>query len=344
MTEGLMQHQNKQKNLIVFDMDGVLIDVAQSYRDAVRETAGLFFRPAKGSQELPQPLFALSDLANLKQSGGLNNDWDLTCVVISLLYSVIPSASTRPIKPATDVDAWQAYQNWIASMDVHPLASYLKTHSSPLAALYAERGKQVHAFVDSFYQGDVGQGNIIKQIFQEIYLGRDLFKRMYGFETRVWRDPGFILREAVLIKPGILERLGQNNTLAIATGRPAPEADIPLRQFNLATYFDMVYTLDDCLREERAIFEREGRRVSLSKPSPYMLNAISSALHDKGGRCYYIGDMPDDMIAASRADAGFIGVGVVYGSSDKSRLKAELERNGAHCVVERAEDLLEVIG
>ncbi len=338
-----MQHQNK-KNLVVFDMDGVLIDVSQSYRDAVRETAALFFRPAKAWEKLPRPLFALSDLANLKQSGGLNNDWDLTCLVISLLYSVIPSAPGKPIKPETDAEAWERYLSMIAKIDVSPLASYLKSHESPLTNLFSEKGKPVHAFIGSLYQKDVGQGNIIKQIFQEIYLGPNLFKRMYGLETRVWHDPGFIQRESVLIEPAILKRLARDHTLAIATGRPAAEAEIPLRQFNLGTYFDMVYTLDDCLREERAIFEREGRRVSLSKPSPFMLNAISSALPAKRGRCYYIGDMPDDMIAAARADAGFKGVGAVYSSPDKSRLKAELERNGARCVVERAEDLLEVIG
>ena len=53
----------KPKKLIVFDMDGVLIDVSSSYRDTVRQTAGLFFSPAKQADLLPEPLFDLADLA-----------------------------------------------------------------------------------------------------------------------------------------------------------------------------------------------------------------------------------------------------------------------------------------
>ena len=79
----------KPKNLIVFDMDGVIIDVSNSYRDVVRQTTKQFFSPAKAAEHLPEPLFELSDLAVVKQSGGLNNDWDLTVAVINLLFTLV---------------------------------------------------------------------------------------------------------------------------------------------------------------------------------------------------------------------------------------------------------------
>ena len=63
-----------KQSLIVFDMDGVLIDVSGSYRETVRKTARLFFTGARGFDKLPDPLFSLKDLAKIKQSGGLNND------------------------------------------------------------------------------------------------------------------------------------------------------------------------------------------------------------------------------------------------------------------------------
>ena len=68
----------QNKYVIVFDMDGVLIDVSRSYRDTVRQTAKLFLKNAPLSKKLPEPLFPLTDLAAVKQSGGLNNDWDLS--------------------------------------------------------------------------------------------------------------------------------------------------------------------------------------------------------------------------------------------------------------------------
>lgn len=56
------------KNLIVFDMDGVLLDVGESYRLAVKKTFEYF-----SGQELP-----LARIQESKNLGGLNNDWDLT--------------------------------------------------------------------------------------------------------------------------------------------------------------------------------------------------------------------------------------------------------------------------
>jgi phosphoglycolate phosphatase-like HAD superfamily hydrolase len=344
-----MQNHVKRKNLVIFDMDGVLIDVSKSYREAVRQTATLFFNSAKASERLPKPLFPLSDLACLKQSGGLNNDWDLTCLVISLLFEMLPSTPPAIPKRRRDADSWQTYIQTIQNTDVTLLAQYLKAHSYPLTALLADKGKQINAFIGSLYVGDVGRGNIIKQIFQEIYLGPKLFKATYCLDARVWHDEGLIHSETVLFDPEILEQLAQDNILAIATGRPASEAAYPLDHFDLRKYFVMVSTLDDCLKAERTIFERERRTVSLSKPSPYMLDVIAhsffskNCVRDEAGQFYYIGDMPDDMAAASRASVDFIGVGAIFSTPDKHRLKAELERSGADYIIEKADELTKII-
>ena len=79
----------KIPKLIVFDMDGVLIDVSGSYRETARQTARLFFDEARGFGKLPDPLFPLTDLAELKQTGGLNNDWDLTALTLHLLFALV---------------------------------------------------------------------------------------------------------------------------------------------------------------------------------------------------------------------------------------------------------------
>ncbi len=56
------------REMIVFDMDGVLIDATNSYRKAIEKTFEFF----AGKQTTPQ---AIQDVKNL---GGYNNDWDLT--------------------------------------------------------------------------------------------------------------------------------------------------------------------------------------------------------------------------------------------------------------------------
>ncbi len=53
--------------------------------------------------------------------------------------------------------------------------------------------------------------------------------------------------------------------------------------------------------------------------------------------------MPDDMEAASRSSAGYIGVGVLYSAPDADILKKELLRAGAEYIIEDFEGLKGII-
>ncbi len=328
----------KSRGLIVFDMDGVIIDVSRSYRDTVRQTARLFFKGAHSWNDLPNPLFPLSDLARVKQSGGLNNDWDLTFVVINLLFTQLKNPP-----PPDGTGSWSAYRNAISHCDVSTLTHFLKTEDGPVPRLLEQKGRLTHEFVDSLYTGDVGSGNIIKQIFQEIYLGSNLFESTYGVQAEVYHGEGYIKKEKLLVDKAILEQLAENNILAIATGRPKAEADYPLDQFSIKRFFEAVYTLDDCLKEEDRILKTEGKKVSLSKPDPYMLDAVAGAIKQAVSKYYYIGDMPDDMLAAARADTGFTGVGILMSSPDKERLREDMMRAGADHIVDDFRGLMKIV-
>ncbi len=328
----------KPKRLIVFDMDGVIIDVSRSYRDTVRQTAKLFFKGTRSWGDLPDPLFQLSDLARVKQSGGLNNDWDLTCLIINLLFSLIKTPKIHE-----DPDNWRRYQSTINRCDVTALARFLQSTNRPLTTLLEKKGKLPNKFIMSLYVDDVGSGNIIKQIFQEIYLGKDLFESTYGMPPKVYNGEGFIKRENLLVKKSILEYLSKHNILAIATGRPKAEADYPLDFFDLRKYFTCIYTLDDCIMEEKKILEQEGKKVSISKPNSYLLDIIAKTKKHEASGFYYIGDMPDDMVAASRSRAGFIGIGLLSSSPDKVNLKRSLLRAGADYIIEDIEELKAIL-
>ncbi len=141
----------------------------------------------------------------------------------------------------------------------------------------------------------------------------------------------------------ILEQLAENNILAIATGRPKAEADYPLDQFSIKKFFEAVYTLDDCLKEEDRILKTEGKKISLSKPDPYMLDAVAGAIKQAVSKYYYIGDMPDDMLAAARADTGFTGVGILMSTPDKERLRENMMRAGADHIVDDFRGLMKIV-
>ena len=335
-----MDGSMKPKQLIVFDMDGVIIDVSGSYRETVRQTARLFFKGARSWEDLPNPLFPLEDLARVKQSGGLNNDWDLSCFVISLLFSRVKSSRHFEEK---NNDSWGRYGNAVRDFEVADLVRFILSEDKPLTMLMEEKGKHFEAFIASLFTGDVGSGNIIKQIFQEIYLGKDLFESTYGMSSRMYHGEGYINREKLLIEKSTLEELYEDHILAIATGRPAAEAEYPLDYFGLRKYFKILYALDDCIREERSIKEREGITVSLSKPHPFMLDAIAEVKKHEVSGLFYIGDMPDDMIAASRSAFGFKGIGILLSAPDRNHLKEELIKAGADYIIEDFDELKGII-
>ena len=328
----------ENKNLIVFDMDGVLIDVSKSYRDTVRETARLFFDIARSSECLPEPLFPLTDLAAIKQSGGLNNDWNLSCFIINLLFQVVGNVQSSKTE-----DPWKRYQEIIGQCDMSKLSEFLGFTEMPLTTLREKYGEYKNRFIYSLYEGHVGRGNIIKQIFQEIYLGAALFKSTYDLTPKFHCKEGYIHRETLLIDKPILKKLAQNHILAIATGRPRAEAAYPLGHFKLNAYFRTVYSLEDCLEAEVSILRKEGITVSLSKPDPFMLDCIAREQNEKINALYYIGDMPDDMIAARRSRAGYHGIGFLQSAPDKAGLGKVLLAAGAEHVIEDFGQLLPLI-
>ncbi len=59
--------------VIVFDMDGVLVEVSQSYREAIRETVRHF----------TGELVSHDEIQDFKDAGGWNNDWLLSQRLIS---------------------------------------------------------------------------------------------------------------------------------------------------------------------------------------------------------------------------------------------------------------------
>ena len=210
-------------------------------------------------------------------------------------------------------------------------------------ALLAGHGRRKEPFVEGCFQGDVGTGNVIKQIFQEIYLGRELFTAVYGRETRFANEEGLIHQESLLIDTAVIEALSRKHLLAIATGRPRVEADFPLDRFSLRRYFRQIITLDDCTREEERLFREQGRRISLSKPNPFMLDLIPRLIGEQFAGSYYLGDMPDDMLAAASSQTGYRGIGVVSPAPGREAVRKALLNAGADYLLDDYADLPEII-
>jgi len=79
---------------LIFDMDGVLVDVSRSYREVIRRTAHLYLSDCLGWKLGRTPPVTQEIISLFKFAGGFNNDWELTS---ALLLSVISGVQVPPL-------------------------------------------------------------------------------------------------------------------------------------------------------------------------------------------------------------------------------------------------------
>ncbi len=196
---------------IVLDVDGVLVDVGQSYRRAIVESVA----------HVHGETIDIADVQRFKEAGGFNNDWELTDAVA--LY-ILARQEGVPLSLETYTDA-------IAGMG-GGLESARTVISEELTPAARER---VFAAWDS---------DELQSVFQQLYLGTDRYRELEGEEPTIEAE-GFINDEEVLITPETLETLQERYPLGILTGRPAAEATIALDRVGLSVPDKYRFTMDD---------------------------------------------------------------------------------------------------
>jgi HAD superfamily hydrolase (TIGR01548 family) len=97
------------RDIIVFDMDGVLVDVSESYRETIRETVKHFT-----GQEISKEL-----IQDYKNSGGWNNDWALSQKIINDLgmeieYQTVVDYFQSIFFGGNGMDGLMLREKWIA--------------------------------------------------------------------------------------------------------------------------------------------------------------------------------------------------------------------------------------
>ncbi len=337
-------------DLLIFDMDGVLIDVSGSYRETIRRTIRIYLETCLGFKRRSGTVTP-DDISLFKSAGGFNNDWDLSSALLLYLLSssgLPPSPQRKKFSSIPDV------------------VSYLRTRSSPFRRdrMPEIRGKNLSSFIKKvntagrglkgvrkalqsswdgwvFQSGELDEENLVKRIFQEVYLGKK-FTSYYHLRPLFYKGDGYYLREKTLISKAILSVLHNKVRLGIASGRPRFEAELALNRFGLLPYFDSIVTLDECLKAEGRAFRSTGRKATFSKPHPYSLLKVIEEIGLSSPRCGYVGDVVDDMIAAkaARKKVPIVAIGFLSGHQGRA-LKASLYKAGADLVIENPREFFQ---
>ncbi|HUV04136.1 MAG TPA: HAD-IA family hydrolase [Armatimonadota bacterium] len=247
---------------IIFDMDGVLIDVGESV-ELVHGAAAEMYFAALGwvnCKNLVEP----TDVDAFKLAGGFNSDWELAYAWFLLyLFKSVRCGSTdgARLKPA------------------HPT---MEEFTGDLARRGGGLASAVGALREMCSPGEWGAVEArwdrpgLQRMFVELYAG-DLCTEIYGFEPKIVTGPGLIRRD----KP-ILDRrfLPASMKLGIATGRTAGETTVGLRLMGWSGLFP----------PGAIVSEDDGFR----KPDPSILRLAVQRLGAE--RPMYVGDTPDDLL------------------------------------------------
>jgi phosphoglycolate phosphatase-like HAD superfamily hydrolase len=341
----------KSIDAIVFDCDGVLIDIRKSYKKAAIRVVNYILKLVTGI-DFPIKIVSQETIRLFKKSGGFNNDWDMVYAI--LLYSMLclPVKIQRVIIQFVNSKTNQ-YYSWkekflvlqtqineqIEEIDIEEVSSRIKKGIGKFAKTVDEEGVNsierklspffpIHNFDEITssvellfnYPGNVYESPI-SSIFEEIFSGPELFETIYGKKAQFFSDTGFIDEERNIITKKTLERLAiliNGNNFGIASGR---------------TYSSAKYTLGDILslfkRDSLIFFEKveeyerksSPAKMNLKKPKPFSLLKSAENL-EPFNYALYVGDSIEDFIMVTKAneeDNRFLSVGVYYFSDLKKR-------------------------
>ncbi len=341
-------------DILIFDMDGVLIDVSRSYRETIQRTVQIYLEVCLGFGKGKTDAVTKEDISLFKSAGGFNNDWDLTAGLLLYLLSLSSLPALGKRKKFSDIHETIFYlgtqclrlgTNFGQLTKNKDLPSFIAEVKSAGGGLKGVRKALQGAWEGWVYgDGDLNQANVVKRIFQEVYLGRK-FTSFYHLPALFYKRQGLYLQEKLIIPKWILSRLRRRSRLGIASGRPRFEAELALKRFGLLSFFDSVVTLDECLEEERRLLRSTGKRANLLKPNPYPLLRVAQEIGLPNPRCAYVGDVVDDMLAANaaRRQLDIVTIGFLHGGKSEKATGNALFKAGADLIVKNPGDLLRVL-
>jgi HAD superfamily hydrolase (TIGR01548 family) len=200
-----------QVDAVVLDIDGVLVDVADSYRRAIVESIDRVYGDT----------IEKAAVQRFKDAGGFNNDWELTYAAALFVLAGRESA-VADLAAFTDAIAERGGGLDAAEAVVRDLL---------------DDPAETRVF-------DAWNPDRLRDVFQALYLGTDLYRDIEGGEPPL-SAPGYIHDEPLLVDDETLSDLRDRFAVGVVTGRPAAEADIALERAGLDLPDRHRFTMDD---------------------------------------------------------------------------------------------------
>ncbi|MGI0003422.1 MAG: HAD family hydrolase, partial [Nitrosopumilaceae archaeon] len=293
----------KKLDSVIFDCDGVLIDISNSYDLAIKKTVDFVL---KKMANIDQPNIVSTQMIDgFKATGGFNDEVDLT---YSLILSVVATKKLdRNVSEFIFGVIKNADQTGISSVE-----KYLDTlvDISEIKKKLAYPGQH--------------DTNPLYSVFDEMFYGANLYYELYKRKPQFFNSKGLIDNDIILVKKELIEKLRKKfgKKISIVSGRGFVSTKYSLKK--LFEEFDL---------ENSRFLEDEPREFA--KPNPQPL--ISSIKGLESSCCMFVGDSVEDIIMARKADE----LGnktifcAIYGTSKDPETKRNLfEQKNADIILE----------
>ena len=270
-----------QVDAVVLDIDGVLVDVADSYRRAIIESV----------DRVCGKTIDRDAIQSFKDAGGFNNDWELTDA--AALYVIARREGLQ--------------------MDVETFTDRVAEGGGGLdaaKAVVSDLPRVAQARVRDQWDTDR-----LRDTFQALYLGEELYRELEGGDPP-FAAPGYIHDEPTIVDPETIDDLMDRFDVGVLTGRPAAEAEIALSRVGLDVPEDHRFTMDDWEegkphpRALMALAEQfDAERVAFAGDTLDDVRTARNADEEDETRVYYgIGVLTGGLSGESGREA-FAGVG-----------------------------------
>ena len=287
---------------IIFDCDGVLIDITKSYDLAIIKTTQYVLENYSKITNSINVDFKIID--GFKSTGGFNDEVDLAYAAILSLVAA-KKLQKDPTEFIFDV---------IKNSDSNGIVTVEK---------YLQNQTDISEIKNQLSYPGTHHDNPLYQIFDQLFYGPELYKKLFDKDSK-FSEPGLIEQDDIILNNSLLELLEKkfNSKIAMVTGRGKESVSYSLKE--LLPRFDL---------KNSVFLEDESRDLAKPNPKP-LLDSIKGM---NGTSTLYVGDSMEDLIMAKRVtDMGnktiFCGI---IGTSKNPQEKLELfEKNEAVLVLE----------
>ena len=293
---------------IIFDCDGVLVDIRKSYDSAINKTISAIMKDLFGDEI--ENILTSKIHFGLKAAGGFNDE---VAIVYAVVMTLVASKKSKTNFEKLIVDVINnANESGINSIDY-----YFSNQNIDLSEIKSKLDYENSRKI-----------SYIHRIFNQLFYGPLLYKEIFDETSQFSQDPLIDLDDVVLDENLMFKLKNRFGTkISTVTGRGNFAFSYSLKNF--LNDFDM----------KHSVF-LEDRPLDLAKPNPKSLIESISGIDSKCS--LYIGDSMEDLMMVEKCkelgyDVSFCGI---YGSSDEPELKYELFRkNNASFILESIQEL-----